>query len=355
MNAVHWNRDLSESLDEIRERERDLRDLPDRGRGVVAFPEMLKGSVRFCVATQIGHSVSRRSPVKGWNSPEIAWAQTQAQLAWYREMERRGLLRQITSQEALCEFRRQVESGDDSVSNTIGFVLSLEGADSLVQIDYLHRAYQYGLRIVGPAHYGPGRYAAGTGSTDGFTPNGFDLLREIQELGMILDVTHLTDLGLDEALDAFGGPLWASHHNCRSLVDHPRQLTDDQVRKIIQRRGLVATALDAWMLVPGWVRGESTPEGMQVTLQNVADQIDHVCQLAGDARHAAIGSDLDGGFGSEQTPMEVDSIARLGELGMVLADRGYSREDIERILFENAFEFLRRNLPPISGEPGCQT
>src|SRR6202043_680922 len=147
--------------------------------------------------------------------------------------------------------------------------------------------------IIGPAHYGPSPYAHGTGTVGGLFEQGPALLREMEACGIILDVTHLADQAFDEAMDLYGGPVLASHHNCRALVPDQRQLTDEQVKRLVGRGAVIGAALDAWMLVPGWVRGKTTPQETGVSLATVVDHIDHVCQLAGDARHAAIGTDLD--------------------------------------------------------------
>ncbi|MEC9093768.1 MAG: membrane dipeptidase [Planctomycetota bacterium] len=346
MNAVHWNRDLTKSLAEIRQREAGLKDKLDRGNGVVNFEEMRTAGIRICIATQLGHSVSQKSPLQGWNSPEIAWAQTQAQLAWYREMEKQGELTQIRSREDLIQFQ-SVPSDHPA----IGFILSLEGADSLVNLDYLHRAYNDGLRLVGPAHYGPGRYAAGTGEDGGFTPLGRALLKEMSSLNLILDVTHLTDRGFEEALDQYEGPIIASHHNCRIFVDHQRQLSDDQIRKLVDRESIIGVALDAWMLVPGWVRGKTTPASSGVSLEDVVNNIDHVCQIAGSADHSVLGSDLDGAFGNEQTPIEITSMGKLSGLGAALTKRNYEQTTIGKILFKNAYSFFEKHLTSETFEP----
>ena len=95
------------------------------------------------------------------------------------------------------------------------------------------------------------------------------------------------------------------------------------------------------MIVPNWVRGASTPERDGVTLERVVDHIDHICQLAGNAQHCGIGSDLDGAFGTEQCPADVDTIADLATLPGVLAARGYAREDVEQIAHGNFVRFLR--------------
>jgi len=340
MGAVEWNRDLTLELEQVRRGEEGMTDKSDRGRGTVTLGEMRRGQVGMCVATQIAHSVSPVNPVPGWKSPEIAWAHTQGQLAWYRAMEEAGQMRQITDVAGLDDHAALWQS-DPAADAPIGYVLSLEGADSLLTLDHLHRAYGYGLRAVGPAHYGPGRYAPGTGETGPLEPCGRELLAEMRSLDMILDVTHLTDEGFDEALGLFDGPVWASHSNCRALVPAQRQLSDPQIKALIERDAVIGLALDAWMLSPGWVRGETTPQATGLTLEDALAHMDHICQLAGSARHCGIGSDLDGGFGNEQTPLDVGSIMELGRVPALLAKRGFPPSDVEAIMHGNWLRLLR--------------
>jgi membrane dipeptidase len=339
MNAIEWNRDLTRPIDEIRTRERAMTDKPDRGRGTVSFPEMRRGRVGLCVATQIARYVAPDNPLPGWHSQEQAWAMTQAQLAWYRAMEARGEMVQIADREALD---RHVDRWQNGEGGPIGYILSLEGADSIVTLRHLERAYARGLRAVGPAHYGPGVYAQGTAAQGELGSRGRELLQEMERLGIILDATHLCDESFRGALDHFHGPVWASHSNCRSLVPNGRQFPDDYIRELVQRDAVIGVAFDAWMLVPGWVRGETTPERAGVTLATVADHIDHICQIAGDARHCGIGSDLDGAFGREQCPADVATIADLARLPAVLTARGYTDDDIQRIAHGNFITFLRK-------------
>lgn len=359
MNAVEWNRDLTRPIEEIRAREAALTDKPDRGRGTVSFPEMRRGGVGLCVATQIARYVAPDSALPGWHSPEQAWAMTQAQLAWYRAMEERGELIQIRDRAGLdrhvatwnqlpgsgsqlpAASRQSPAASSPSRSlSAIGYILSLEGADSILTPAHLERAYAQGLRAVGPAHYGPGRYAYGTNSSGDFGTHGRELLAEMDRLGMILDVTHLSDESLRDALDHFTGPIWASHSNCRALVAHNRQFSDDQIRELIQRDVVIGAAFDAWMLKPGWIRGDTTPESAGVTLNTVVDHIDRVCQIAGNARHSMIGSDLDGAFGREQCPADVQTIADLAKVPTALAARGYREADVERVAHGNFVRFL---------------
>src|ERR671912_2819685 len=128
MNALEWNRDLTRPIDEIRARERDLTDKPDRGRGTVSFDEMRRGRVGLCVATQIARYVAPGNPLRGWHSPEQAWAMTQGQLAWYRAMEERGVLVQIADRTSLDRHVASWQNGA-APDAPIGYVLSLEGAD----------------------------------------------------------------------------------------------------------------------------------------------------------------------------------------------------------------------------------
>ena len=164
----------------------------------------------------------------------------------------------------------------------------------------------------------------------------------MERLNIILDVTHLSDESFRDALDHFGGAVWASHSNCRSLVPHQRQFADEQIRELVARDAVIGVAFDAWMLVPGWVRRESTPERAGVTLETVLDHIDRICQIAGNAHHCGIGTDLDGAFGREQCPSDVHTIADLARIPALLAQRGYTGADIEAIAHGNFIRLLRR-------------
>ncbi len=340
MNALEWNRDLRQPIESIRAREKEMTDKPDRGLSTVCFPEMQKGRVGCCVATLIARHVKPGNPLPGWHSPEQAWAQTQGQWAWYREMERQGYLKNLRTS---AEFKAHLDAWQPG--QAIGYVLSLEGADSILEPELLERSYAQGLRAVGPAHYGPGTYAPGTGTTGPLSAKGRELLAEMDRLGMILDVTHLSDESFWEALDLYEGPVWASHSNSRVLVPDQRQLSDEQLHALIARGAVIGTALDAWMLVPDWKRGQSHPSNTEVLLRHVADHIEHVCTLAGSARYSGLGTDLDGGFGREQGPSDVRTIADLQLLSGLLSERGFTPEDISGVLHGNFSRFLLEALP----------
>jgi len=342
MNAMEWNRDLRHSVFDIRERESGLADKPGRTRGTVALPELRKGNIGLVIATQIARYVEPGNPLPGWNSPEQAWAQTQGQLSWYRTMEDEGEMVMIKDGKDLEQHIAIWMNDKPHDEKPVGYILSLEGADSLITVDHLEIAYQYGLRALGPAHYGPGRYANGTDATGKMNAKSLALLKKMEDLNIILDATHLCDDAFWQAMDYFNGHVWASHNNCRTLVNHNRQFSDEMIMILIKKGAVIGAALDAWMMVPGWQRGVSTPERMQCDLEKIIDHIDHICQLAGNSLHVGIGSDLDGAFGKEQCPHDLDTIADLQKLAFLFTRRGYSSGDIENIMYKNWLTFLRR-------------
>jgi len=258
-------------------------------------------------------------------------------------MEAAGQMVQITNADQL-DMLAALWTNNPSESAPIGYMLSLEGADSILTPKHLEAAYEQGLRAVGPAHYGPGRYAMGTDASGGLRPGGRELLKEMDRLGIILDATHLCDDSFWEALDIFTGPVWASHNNCRALVPHNRQFSDEQIKVLIQRGAVIGAPLDAWMMVPNWVRGKTTPQSSGLTLETMLDHMDHINQLAGNANHTGIGTDLDGAFGTEQTPQDLNSIADLTHLPDMFKHRNYSDADIERMLHGNFLRFLKAAL-----------
>jgi membrane dipeptidase len=339
-NAIDWNRDLRLPVADIRRSEAGM---TDKGRGVntVAFPELRRGKVAVFIATLLARLLRPNliPAIQRYSSMPAAYAAAHGQLAYYRALEQEGLLRWIKDAPTLEAHVKAWQAHEEDGREPLGFILSMEGADPVLAPEQVGEWWQAGLRIIGPAHYGVSPYAHGTGTEGGLFPPGRPLLREMERVGMILDVTHLSDQCFDEALDVYGGPVLASHHNCRALVPHQRQLTDDQIKRLVGRGAVIGTALDSWMLYPGWVRGETRPE--VVGLEAMLDHIDRVCQLAGNARHAAIGTDLDGGFGKEQSPRDLDTIADLQRVPGMLRARGYPEKDIEGMMYGNWLRFFR--------------
>lgn len=339
MNAMEWNRDLTWPVSEIRKSEIGMTDKPDRTKNTVSLDAMREGNVGLCVATQIARYVKKENPLPGWHSPHQAWAHTQGQLAWYKAMEEIGEMVQITNRKQLEDHLHLWKT--TAGKKPIGYILSLEGADSIVTMGHLERSFEQGLRAIGPAHYGPGTYAHGTDSVGGIGSKGKELLKKIERLNLILDATHMCDQSFWETMKVYNGPVWASHNNCRKFVPGNRQFSDEQLKELLGRNAVIGMVLDAWMMVPNWVRGISTPEGMGVSLEQTIQNIDHICQLAGNTKHVGIGTDLDGGFGKEQGPADVDTIADLQKIPSLLAKRGYTKEDIDNIMHQNFIGFLQ--------------
>jgi len=344
LNALEYNRDLRLPVADIRRVESGLDDLSGRAAGTVSLHAMRQGNIGVCVATLIAGCMKPPSPIGTWNSPPQAWAMTRGQLAWYEAMQREGEMRQICNASQLQQHLQ--DWNQDRAETPIGYILSLEGADSLRDLDDLQANYRAGLRALGPAHYGVGRYALGHDCDGGLTSRGKELLAEMDSLGIILDVTHLSEASFWEALDRYHGPIWASHHNCRALVDHPRQLSDRQIIALAKRDGVIGVAMDMWMVVPNWKRRVTRHADYQAAdLSVLADHVDHICQLTGDCRHVGIGSDLDGGFGTEQSPADLDSIADVSKLIGHLRQRGYEEDDLQAIAAGNFLNFLSNALP----------
>ncbi len=333
MNAMEWNRDLTMTVPEIRALEQGMDDKPDRGKNTVSLQAMRRGNIALCLATLIGRYAKPSHPLSGWRSPAQAWSMIQGQLTWYREMERVGEMKQIVNKDELEDHIDSWQKDQDY--HAIGYVLSLEGADSIISAEHLEKLYAQGLRAIGPAHYGPGTYAYGTNSEGSIGEKGKWLLTAMEKLGIALDVTHLCETSFWEALDVYHGAIWASHSNCYALVPHNRQFTDEQLKVLIERKAVIGLPLDTWMMTPKWKRGWSTPENTPVTLDDMLDNMDHICQLAGNTSHIAIGTDLDGGFGKEQSPIDIDTIADLQKLPSMLIKRGYSNQDIDNFLHLN--------------------
>ena len=343
-NALQWNRDLLLSVHTMRTLEAATVG-KGRGLGTVALPDMRRGRVALSFATVLARSTGRTVPHVDFGSPAQSYGVARGQLAYYRALELQGHARVIASSAALDEHWsawQAWEADQSQPAPPLGFVISMEGADPILDPANLESWWQAGLRLIGITHYGPGRYAGGTGTELGLTECGPALLDEMQRLGIILDLTHCSDQAFWQAIERFGGRVIASHNNSRALVHHQRQFDDDQLRALVARDGVIGAALDAWMLKPAWVPSERpNPNNPPVSLADVVDQIDYVCQLAGNSRHAALGTDLDGGFGLEQTPGDLDTIADLQKVPDLLRQRGYTPDDIDAIMHANWLRVLR--------------
>ena len=349
-NALAWRRDITAPAAQTNQREAVLTDDDARGHATTALPDMRCGGVALCLGTLLARSI--REPGQTFStgalsidfpSRDTAYAFAQGQLAYYRALANRGEVALIRDCAELDAHWNGWQAAGAAGKQPVGLILAMEGADPILAPEQAADWFDQGLRCASLVHYGRSAYAVGTGDDGPLTEPGRLLLGEFERLGIILDVTHLSDTSFFEAMELFHGPVLASHQNCRALVPGGRQFSDEQLRLVMQRGGVVGAALDAWMLHPGWRTGQ-TPRHL-VGLEAVADHIDHVCQLAGNHLHAAIGSDLDGGFGTEQSPDGLDTIADLQKLDGILASRGYSDDAIDAIFHGNLIRFLGQHLP----------
>jgi membrane dipeptidase len=348
LNALNYNRDLFLSVEELRKVEADFTDIKGRGRCTVTFPEMKRARIPVCVATVLARSGPDAASRLGFKRADIdyatrhiAYAHCYGSLGYYRLLAAQGHLRFLTTRGELAAHWAAWEA--DPEGTPLGIILSMEGADPIVNPEQVEHWFGLGLRAVGPAHYGLSHYACGTATDGPLTPDGVRLLKEFMRAGMILDVTHLSDQSFWHAMDVYTGPMLASHHNLRHFVPADRQLADDQVKELIKRGAVIGSAFDAWMMYPGWVRGKTQPE--VVALEAIVDHMDRICQFAGNARHVALGTDLDGGYGTEQTPRDLDTITDVHKLEEILARRGYSSADIDGIFYGNWLRFFGEALP----------
>jgi membrane dipeptidase len=348
-NALGWNRDLTRPIEEINRLEAGMADHVARGHAVNSLPEMRRGQVAVCMATVLAGSdpdvshTGRQSRMNlEYRTQELACAVGRGQLAYYRLLEERGQMRMLRTRADLdAHWASWLDGGGEASS--VGFVLAMEGADPIARPEQAQQWWDDGLRCASLVHFGRSRYAVGTGKIGPISDDGRKLLREFERLGIILDTTHLCDRGFEEALDLFDGAVAATHSNCRALVPGDRQMTDDQIRRLVGRGGVIGVCLDAWMLWPGWEIGKTSRE--VVGLGALADHIDHICQLAGNCKHVGFGTDADGGYGTEQAPREVRTIADLQRMGDILAGRGYDDPEIDAVFHANWLEFFRRHLP----------
>lgn len=338
-NAVDWNRNLELSIAEIRASEATMTEL-GRGAGTVSLPEMRRGELGLCLATMFARLRQTMPSPYGCATAEACYAVGIGHQAYYRAMERRGLMRSIVRRSDLSDHVSNWNA--DSDKTPLGYLLSMECADMVLDPDHIFEWHERGLRAIGLTHYGVNRYGGGTNAQVGLAPEAKPLLKNIEQLKLPLDLTHLSDPAFEDAVSWFGGRVFASHQNARKFANWQRQFSDEQIKAVTDRDGVLGMSLDAIMMQEGFVRGATKPT---VTLERVADNIDHICQLAGSSRHVGIGSDLDGGYGTEQTPADLNTIADLQRLPEILERRGYSTADIQGVMHGNWIRFFGETLP----------
>ena len=343
IGAMDLNRDLTLPLPELRGAAPDRfaeESRPDADT-MASLPEMRRAGIAAALVKVVARHYRSGSPMWGYRGPEVTYAAARAQLAYYGMLEAHGQARILRTGSDLSSHMQSWSTGESRDGLPVGFILGMEGADPILETTQVHRWWQDGIRVISLSHYGISTYChgTGTGTSGSLFPPAKALLREMESAGMILDVTHASDASVREALDLFGGPVLASHQNCRAIVPGERQFPDDQLRAVIRRGGVIGVSMDSWMLYrPGLNWGGPIPPRRSVyskeavTLEDYCDHVDHICQLAGNSRHAAIGGDTDGQGGSRGAPAEIDTVADYQEVAGVLDRRGYSSDAIEDVM-----------------------
>ena len=370
-NAIHNRRDLTQSVQTLRRREsgqsaisahpdslerRAGPALQDPGVATVALPELRAAGIGIVAATvmcrvsapgdTLGNAVRTR---------ECAYAVGESHLAYYQVLEREGLVQILHGAAELTDFV-SARTNNPGRGEPLGILLTMESADPVLDPGHVHYWHEQGVRSIGITHFGANTWGRGTGSRGGLYAEAFELMKEMRSAGMTIDLSHSTDMGFGQIMAGWDGPVWASHSNCRALVGGERQLSDEMIRAIAEREGVVGCVCCEPMLNPGWDwdnpqwLAQSADRGLPRAtrgLSAVADHMDHICTLLGNADHVSIGSDLDGGFGRELSPVDLDTIADLATIPDLLSRRGYSDEDVRKISHGNLLRLFGR---PSEGE-----
>ncbi len=353
-NMMCYGRDYTRSASATRVLEAGSAIAAHAGAALLGLPEWLAGHVAVIFATLFVEP--RRSPFAGSFSPsyvtaEEAFDQAMRQLDIYRRLaDENSHFRLIFTQSHLdtvlaswtsASAAEARQAGDPE--RQVGIILLMENADPIRKPDEVERWYDEGVRLIGPA-WMASRYCGGTSEPGPLTDDGSRLLRHMQALNMVLDTSHMAEQAFFQALERYAGPIIASHSNPRHYVDGDRQLSDDMIRALIQRDGVIGVVPFNSFLIPDWRRNRGDRKDA-ADVGAIIRAIDYVCQRAGNARHAGIGSDFDGGFGAESTPAGIDTVADLAQVADGLRQAGYTPADVEAVMSGNWLRMLRQSLP----------
>ncbi|QQE12333.1 membrane dipeptidase [Planctomycetota bacterium] len=353
MQALVYERDQRLSVKEIRGRE--SKDNPsERGTCTLSFPELRAAGTAVAVTTIFIRCKPGCDPNRtilredaDYPCPTMAHSIGQSQVAYYKLMEELGEVRIISNKAELEAHIELWEESDDPVADhlPIGLIVMMEGADPIYSVEQTKLWYDQGLRCISLAHFGHSRFGCGTTTAkepDGpLTELGFELLKEMDRLGIVLDLSHIADESFAQAVDTYKGPLIATHTNCREIADSSRQMTDAQFKTIIERDGVIGAVLCVSM-----IRGQfDRVIPHDVSINELADHVVRVCDLAGNTDHVGFGTDMDGGFGADWIPTEVDTYRDLQKFADVLSGRGFKDGDIEKFFHKNWSRFWMKYLP----------
>ena len=337
-NALEFGRDPRLSAHQTRLAEENTSIPSYIGQCTTGFPDWVAGGFGLLFVTTFVMPSAQAYPGSRfvYSSPEEA-----AQLGWqvrqyyHTLVEADPALKLIQTQQDLADLEAERVAG----KNTLGLLMLMEGAEPLRDPAELPEWYADGLRILGPAWHAT-RYAGGTGSPGPLTGLGFKLLDEMAALNMVLDLSHIAEEAFYQAVEHYPGPVIASHSNPRAFLPGDRGLSDAMIDRIVERDGVIGVSLFNAHLQPGWRQGDPRP-----SMSVVAEVIDYFAQRSGSTRHVALGSDMDGGFGLDSIPAELDTCADVGLLNKVLTERGYPPSDIRAILMGNWLRIIESSLP----------
>lgn len=305
---------------------------PDaEGIPTVGLPDLKRGGVELLCATIFAMPAVDNHP--GYRNFEEAREQALEQFNWYQQQFEAKRLMQVRKQADLARLRMGQLVGPPAT------ILAMEGADPLRGPEDIPQWFERGLRIVGLS-WKSSRYAGGTGHPGPITPEGIELVRALDAAGIIHDTSHLAEESFWQLMDLTTRPVIASHSNCRTLVPGDRHLTDDMARAIYLRNGMIGINFYDQFLLTAEQSGKR-----RATLRDVVSHINHYCNLFGDARHVGLGTDMDGGLGREQIPVEIRTSADLPRVADTLSSAGYGDADVHRIMGDNWLTFFGKNLP----------
>jgi membrane dipeptidase len=338
-NAVVLARDLTLSIDDLRALEDKIPPADSQSQQpMVSWPALKKGRVALIGGSIFVEPARKFSQqvTPSYRTPEAAHAQAIQQLDYYRRLnDEREDIALVTTRGELDA----VWASWESETPVTGVFMVMEGADPILYPDQLGWWVEHGLRGIGPAWAAGTRYAGGNANPGPLTAEGEALLHAMAEYNLLLDISHLWETAAARVLDRYPGPIVATHANPRALVDASRMLSDDMIRRVGERGGVIGVVAFNRMLDPEWRLGHP-----RLPLARLIEAIDHICQVTGDAAAVGIGSDLDGGFGQRSVPAELDSVADLGKIGDLLRLRGYSEGEIQDVLHGNWLRVIREAL-----------
>ncbi len=334
-NVTMVGRDLTLSVAAIRALEKRT-----ANQATVSLPDLERGGVAVAFATvtaglQTGDSGSSLVTARA-RTPETAEAHALSQVGLYESWESRGRVRLLKSVVDL-EHHLALWQKDGKP----GLVMLMEGADPIVRARDLPKWWRRGLRMVGLT-WADTRYGAGVGTGSetfrrgGLTPEGHALLTGMAEGGFIWDISHLAEEGVWQGLELGFPRVCASHANARALTPTDRHLSDEVIRAVAEREGVIGLVLYNGFLEHRWEQDNS----LAVTLdEHVRRHAAYLANLVG-WQHVGIGSDLDGGLGLEESPQELDTVADLYRVGNVVP-----AEARAGVLSTNWISFLKDSLP----------